>query len=277
MRFKLYRQYGALNSQLIFDAFAQGVQSLGHSVVDDHEDVAVIWSVLWAGRMAKNREIYHQARNAKKPIIIIEVGNLRRNHTWRICLNHINNLGEFANGTDLDPARPTKLGQQLAMRPPAPREEILIACQHSQSLQWQGQPAMNAWVENTVKQIQARSQRKIIVRPHPRSLFAIDMPGVVQERPQLIAGSYDDFDIFYNYHCVINHNSGPAVQAVIQGVPVLCDATSLAAAMSITWDQIENPSVPDRHEWFLRLCHTEWTVKEISQGVPLARLLEKIS
>jgi hypothetical protein len=277
MRFKLYRQYGALNSQPIFDAFAQGVQSLGHCVVDDNEDVAVIWSVLWAGRMAKNREIYHQARNVKKPVIIIEVGNLHRNHTWRICLNHINNLGEFANDADLDPARPKKLGQQLATRNNAPRDEILIACQHSQSLQWEGMPTMKTWVENTVKQIQARSQRKIIVRPHPRSLFAIDMPGVVQERPQLIAGSYDDFDIFYNYHCVINHNSGPAVQAVIQGVPVLCDATSLAAAMSIAWDQIENPSVPDRHEWFLRLCHTEWTVKEISQGVPLARLLEKIS
>jgi len=277
MRFKLYRQYGALNSQSIFDAFALGAQSLGHSIVDDHEDVAVIWSVLWSGRMSRNREVYQQCRNIKKSVIIIEVGNLRRNHTWRISLNHINNLGEFANDRDLDSTRPKKLGVDLRDRGSDQRPDILIACQHSHSLQWEGMPPMKTWVENTVKQIRAKSQRKIIVRPHPRSLFGLDIPGVTLERPRLISGSYDDFDIFYNYHCVINHNSGPAVQAAIQGVPVLCDSTSLASDLSITWDQIETPMMPDRQEWFLRLCHTEWTVEEISQGMPLARLMSKIS
>jgi hypothetical protein len=108
-------------------------------------------------------------------------------------------------------------------------------------------------------------------------LFSIDIPGVTLERPQLISGSYDDFDIFYNYHCVINHNSGPAVQAAIQGIPVLCDSTSLASDLSITWDQIETPTMPDRHQWFLSLCHTEWTVDEIGRGIPLARLISKIT
>ena len=277
MRFKLYRQHGALNSRPIFDAFAQGVQSLGHSVVDDHEDVAVIWSVLWAGRMSPNREIYFQCRDSGKPVIIIEVGNLRRNRTWRISLNHINNLGEFANDSDLDVDRPKKLGIDLRDRRSDQRSGILIAGQHSHSLQWEGMPPMKTWVEHTVKQIQARSQRKIIVRPHPRSLFDIDLPGVTVERPRLISGSYDDFDIFYNYHCVINHNSGPAVQAAIHGVPVLCDSTSLASDLSITWDQIETPMMPDRHQWFLSLCHTEWTVDEIGRGIPLARLISKIS
>lgn len=277
MRFKLYRQYGALNSQSIFDAFALGAQSLGHSIVDDHEDVAVIWSVLWSGRMSRNRQVYQQCRNIKKSVIIIEVGNLHRNHTWRISLNHINNLGEFANDRDLDSTRPKKLGVNLKDRGSDQRPDILIACQHSHSLQWEGMPPMKTWVENTVKQIRAKSQRKIIVRPHPRSLFGLDIPGVTLERPRLISGSYDDFDIFYNYHCVINHNSGPAVQAAIQGVPVLCDSTSLASNLSITWDQIETPMMPDRQEWFLRLCHTEWTVEEISQGMPLARLMSKIS
>jgi hypothetical protein len=51
----------------------------------------------------------------------------------------------------------------------------------------------------------------------------------------------------------------------------------LASDLSITWDQIETPTMPDRQEWFLRLCHTEWTVDEISSGVPLARLMSKIS
>jgi hypothetical protein len=92
------------------------------------------------------------------------------------------------------------------------------------------------------------------------------------ERPTRIPNTYDSFDIFYNYHCVINHNSGPAVQAAINGVPVLCDSSSLAADISIKWSELDNPYVPDRAEWFLKLCHTEWTVDEIRQGTPISRL-----
>ena len=277
MRFKLFRQYGALNSTVIFDAVAQGVQRLGHQCVEDNEDVTVIWSVLWAGRMAKNQEVYNQCLVNKKPVIIIEVGNLQRGRTWRLSLNHINSLGEFANTEALDVTRPKKLGIYLKERPANPRPDILIACQHAQSLQWQGMPSMKTWTENTVKKIQSLCARKITVRPHPRSLFAIEMPGVAMERPRQIPGSYDDFDIDYNYHCVINHNSGPAVQAAIQGVPVLCDSSSLAGELSFDWSQIDQPILPDRQEWLLRLCHTEWTVEEICQGTPLARLISKIS
>ena len=76
---------------------------------------------------------------------------------------------------------------------------------------------------------------------------------------------------------MINHNSGPAVQAAIQGVPVLCDMSSLAAELSFDWSQIDQPTLPDRQQWFLRLCHTEWTVEEICQGIPLGRLISKIT
>lgn len=272
MRFKLYREYGALNSKPIFDAFEQGLQSLGHESVLENEDVAVIWSVLWAGRMRENRKIYHECKNSGKPVIIIEVGNLKRNETWRVSLNHINSLGIFGNDKNFDLARPQKLGVFLKNPPEKHRGEILIACQHQESLQWEGMPVMKKWCETVVDKIRQHSHRKIIIRPHPRSPFSIDIPNIVFERPQRISNTYDDFDISYNYHCVINHNSGPAVQASIQGVPVLCDSSSLAASLSISWENLENPILPDREEWFLKLCHTEWTVDEIRQGVPLARI-----
>jgi hypothetical protein len=35
MRFRLYREHGALNSVPIFNAFEQGVKSLGHEIVND--------------------------------------------------------------------------------------------------------------------------------------------------------------------------------------------------------------------------------------------------
>ena len=60
MKFKIYRQYGSLNSGPIFDHLARGIKILGHDIVDHGEDVAVIWSVLWAGRMLGNQQVYKQ-------------------------------------------------------------------------------------------------------------------------------------------------------------------------------------------------------------------------
>jgi hypothetical protein len=272
MRFRLYREHGALNSTPIFNAFEQGLKSLGHESVSEKEDVAVIWSVLWSGRMAKNQQIYQKCRAANRPIIIIEVGNLFRGRTWRICLENINGRGIFANNIDLDQTRPKKLGITLEPYKETRKPEILIASQHQASLQWEGQPNMQRWIEQTIANLRKYTTRKIVVRPHPRSPVQVSLPNVLVELPKLIPDSYDDFDINYHYHCVINHNSGPAVQAAIKGIPVICDVSSLAAPLSNSIENIENLQLPNREEWFLKLCHTEWTVDEISQGIPLARL-----
>lgn len=272
MRFKLYREHGALNSVTIFNAFEKGLKAIGHEIVTDDEEVAVIWSVLWAGRMAGNQAVYNKCQQQGIPVVIIEVGNLLRNVTWRISLNHINALGNFGNSENLDLHRPEKLGVSLQPLKENRKNEILIACQHQASLQWHGQTTMAKWVQDLVFKIQQVSPRKIVIRPHPRSTFYVDVPGAVIERPMRVPGTYDDFNIDYNYHAVINYNSGPAVQAAIQGVPVVCDSSSLAFPVSGKLENIENISLPDREEWFLKLCHTEWTVDEIAQGLPVLRL-----
>jgi hypothetical protein len=272
MRFKLYREHGALNSVTIFNAFEKGLKAIGHEIVTDDEEVAVIWSVLWAGRMAGNQAVYNKCQQQGIPVVIIEVGNLLRNVTWRISLNHINALGNFGNSENLDLHRPEKLGVSLQPLKENRKTEILIACQHQASLQWHGQTTMAKWVQDLVFKIQQVSPRKIVIRPHPRSTFYVDVPGAVIERPMRVPGTYDDFNIDYNYHAVINYNSGPAVQAAIQGVPVVCDSSSLAFPVSGKLENIENISLPDREEWFLKLCHTEWTMDEIAQGLPVLRL-----
>ena len=272
MRFRLYREYGALNSRPVFDAFEQGLKSLGHEIVNTPDSTPVIWSVLWHGRMAHNEKIYQN----HQPVVIIEVGNLHRGNTWRVSINHINSLGKFGNREDLDPDRPKKLGVTLTPIRENRRPEIMIATQHQRSLQWKDQPAMIDWVQSTVAQIRQHSDRKIIVRPHPRSPISLNISGVEVGVPRQIVGTYDDFDIDFNYHCVVNHNSGPAVQAAIHGTPIICDTSSLAGEISGKFEDIENIKLPDREDWFLKLCHTEWTVSEIAQGIPMQRLLPLI-
>lgn len=279
MKFKLYREHGALNSQPIFDSIHKGLHYLGHEIVDQGEDIAVVWSALWSGRMLGNKQIFENRKAQGLPTIFVEVGNLKRNTTWRISIDHINGHGIFGNKTNLDSSRPEKLGMVLKDIQTKRKEEILIACQHTKSLQWQGMPPMAKWVIETVNQIRQVSARPIVVRPHPRDPFSLNLSGVKLETPKRVSGTYDDFNIDYNYHCVVNYNSGPAIQAAIAGVPVVCDLSSLAWPVSSVIPQISHPTLPDRRQWFVELCHSEWTVQEIEKGIPFARLqleLEKI-
>lgn len=277
IKFKLFRVFGALNSGPVFDAFEQSVKRLGHGVVEDGEDVAVIWSVLWNGRMIGNRRVYLNARLNNKPVIILEVGTLKRNITWKVAVNHISREGFYGHEENLDTNRPTKLNVSLQPYNENRRREILIATQRQESLLWHGQPAVEDWVNDLVSKIKALTDRPVVVRPHPRYMFKKPVPGVRVERPRHVADTYDEFDIKYDYHCIINYNSGPSMQGLIKGTPIISDLTSLAAPLSNVLENIEDLKFPDREDWFLKLCHTEWTVEEIAQGLPLERLLPIIS
>jgi hypothetical protein len=272
MKFKLFREYGALNSPPIFDAFEAGIKKLGYQTTRSDDSIPVLWSALWQGRMKPNQKVFESYQNRNVPVIFLEVGNLIRGKTWRISINHINRLGIFGNKENIDSNRPKNLGIDLQPIKTTRKNDILIACQHQYSLQWQDQPPMQLWVQEKIKEIKNFTDRKIIVRPHPRFLLT-KVPGIEIDVPKKIVDTYDDFNIDYNYHCVVNHNSGPAVQAAINGVPVICDSSSLASEVSGQIKDIENIQLPDRNEWFLRLCHTEWTLEEIADGIPLSRLL----
>ena len=276
--FKLYREFGALNSPPIFDAIQAGIVATGNRVVTEGEDVPVIWSVLWNGRMAGNRAVYQRAIQEKRPILIVEVGNLIRGRTWRISLNNVNGKGYFGNDDDLNESRPLALNLKLFEKNTNRNSEILITGQHEMSLQWEAQPPMVRWVENTVRELRKYTDRPIKFRPHPRAKYGTSgqVSGIPIEVPRKISGTYDDFDITYNYHCVINHNSGPGVHAAIYGTPIICDPSSLAFPVSGNFQNIESIDLPDRTNWFVKLTHTEWTQEEIARGIPLTRLLPEI-
>ena len=273
MKISYFPNQAALNSPPIMTAFLDSCRAQGWEVVKDSidADAVVIWSVLWAGRMRANQQVYEHYRKLNKPVFILEVGNLVRGTTWRVSVNNVNGNGIFGEGND--PNRPNLLKAQLRTRPNLLKAQpILIACQRGDSLQWKGQPNIVDWVTNTTNQLCQYTDREIIVRPHPR--FPIgSIAGATIENPRAVIGSYDGWNLDYQqYHCVVNHNSGPSVQAVINDVPVICDTSSLAADMSITYSEIENHPHKDRQEWFNDLCQKEYLIEEIAAGVPLIKL-----
>jgi hypothetical protein len=289
MIFCLYTDYGALNSKPVFEAFAKSLTDAGHTVIYnepyrvmshyDNYDVAVIWSVLWHGRMTKNKQIWEINRELGKPVIVLEVGGIKRGTTWKVGLNGINRDAYFGPGGN-DSTRSSSLG--LSVKPWRTNGEfILIAGQHEKSEQWRNQPRMSRWVMETIESIQAQTDRPILFRPHPRCrLEAIETQykNVYRQEPRQIPGSYDDFDMgFDNVYCTVSWTSNPGIHSVINGIPAYTSTSSLAWPVSIkSLTNLDNPLLPDRQQWLNDYAWTEFTVEEISQGLPLKRLTNKL-
>ena len=275
MKFRLYRENGALNSPPVFDAVQQGLQRCGHSVVSKGEDVPVIWSVLWNGRMASNKAIWDEAVRLKKPVVVIEVGGIKRGTTWKVGINGINRDAYFGPVGN-DASRANLLG--LKLKPwKTDGKFILIAGQHERSEQWRNQPRMSRWVMETIENIQAHTDRPIIFRPHPRCrLDSIEhqYKNVFRQEPRQLPGTYDDFDMaFKDIYTTVSWTSNPGIHSVIEGVPAYTSPSSLAWDVSIkSLTNINNPPTPDRQQWLNDYAWTEFTVEEIAQGIPFKRI-----
>lgn len=275
MRFSLFDNFGAKNSAPVFAAFRQGLDSLGlaHKSHDMTADVAVIWSVVWAGRMANNLQVWQHFRSTARPVIVLEVGMLNRGHTWKMAVNGTGSYAYHGQGLDLD--RPRKLN--ISTEPwQHTGDHILVCTQRTDSLQWQGQPDIATWLTTLRDRLALYTQRPLLLRPHPRQRVSA-VKGFQMYLPRPVPETYDDFDFNHGLKAawaVINHNSGPGVQAVLNGVPSFVDASSLAAPVAnLDIANIESPVRPDRGAWLIQLCHTEWSTDEIATGWPIERLL----
>lgn len=281
MKLSIFPQYGALNSRPIFDAFATGARKYGHEVVENDQtaDMFVIWSVLWSGRMKNNQNLWNLAKKTGKKIIVLEVGGLHRGQTWRVGLNHINNLGTFYHSEIFDRSRPQKLGIFLKSRQTTGKN-ILICGQHHMSEQWSRRPPPETWLRQTVNTIKKYSDRPIVFRPHPRDTVWVKNIGKLDinvSMPNKVLGTYDDFNHatdFKDAWCVVNPCSNTGIQAAIAGIPIFTDSDSLAYEVSNkNFDKLDNPDLPDRAEWLVKLSHTEWTIQELLEGFPQSQIL----
>ena len=271
----------ALNSPPVMTAFLKGAQRHGFEIRPDSmtADVAVIWSVLWHGRMKVNKLIYDHYRSHKKPVIVIDIGALNRGTTWKVAVNHVTADGYYGHQENLDPDRPAKLGLALS-RPINPRPDILVCCQHLASMQVSDLESVETWINNIIREISLRTNRNIFVRPHPRSPFnqskifasLVSSTMVHFQTPKKLANTYDSFDCDFNYHAVVNHNSGPGIQAALAGTRPLVSPTSLAHPVGVDWSQIEQPYDVDRERWLIEIAHTEYTVDELAQGLCFTRI-----
>jgi hypothetical protein len=231
--------------------------------------------------MAGNQKVWHHFRALNKPVIVLEVGGIQRGTTWKVGLNGINRDAYFGPDSN-DDTRVLSLG--LTLKPWRTQgEHILLCAQHDKSLQWVGMPVQSKWVIEAITTLQAYSKRPIIFRPHPRCPLPNiehEFKNVYREQPKKLSGTYDDFDMqFNNAHATLSYSSNPGVHSIINGIPAFVGTASLAYDASNDIDflhDIEQPLMPDRQQWLNDYAHTEYTLEEISQGIPLKHLTSEL-
>ena len=278
MRVAYFPNQCAQNSVPVVQAMLDSLRCAGHTVEQDSmdADAAIIWSVLWSGRMAANQAVWSHYKSQGRPVIVVDIGALYRGETWKIAINSITADGYYGHTENLDWDRPRKLGISLALNF-SRNPRIVIAAQHARSLQTVGLVSIEGWVVQQVEQLRTVTDRPIVVRPHPRSPLncsgLVHLPNdVVIEKPVKIANTYDSYNLAFDCHAMVNHNSGPGIQAALAGTRPIVNQTSLAHPVSIQLQDIENPYKIDRDQWLVEICHTEYTLKEIEQGLWLTRL-----
>lgn len=273
----LFKSFGALNSAPVFSAFEIGLQKYGFDVVNDNmdADVAVIWSVLWHGRMSGNKAVWDHFKNLNKPVIILEVGAVNRGVSWRIGLDGISrsalvkkNIADYKNTIPLMPWRDAG-------------EYILICGQNDKSLLWTGMPRMGTWVSSVIEEIRNYTDMPIVFRPHPRcpvSGIESYFKNVHRQVPNHITSTYDSYDLNFNKaHAVVSWNSSPGNLAVVNGIPVYAGFDSFAYPVANTeFSNIENPLMPDRSDWVHEFANSEYTIDELINGIPLKTLTKYI-
>ena len=278
MRVAYFPNQCAQNSVPVLQAALDSLRSAGHTLEQNSMDcdAAIIWSVLWAGRMANNQSVWTHYRSQNKPVIVIDVGALYRGETWKIAINSITADGYYGHIENLDPDRPRKLGISLAINFSS-NPRIVVAAQHACSLQTQDLVSMEHWIAQQVHLLRQFTDRPIVIRPHPRNALELTQlvnlsKDIIIEQPVKVVNTYDSYNLAFDCHAMVNYNSGPGIQAALAGTRPIVDRSSLAYPVSIDFADIDNPYRIDRDQWLVEICHTEYTVREIQEGLWIHRL-----
>ena len=264
------------NSSLVYPQLTQAIQSTDTLIEGDMDaDAALIWSVLWFGKMSANKRVWDHYRAQNKPVIVIEVGGLIRNETWKLGINGINRDADFAVDEYMPDDRLKKFG--VVLKPWKTDGEYILVCgQHGHSEQWRDMPEMGEYFKQTVTTIREHSDKPIVLRAHPRYRenlhWSCDMEWFKQQGCEWniakhVRETYDSFDLenqLKHTYCTFSHSSNAGVNSVIEGIPSVVSKHSLAYDVG-TKEFGQWLSKPERSNWLNRMSYIEWFADEIGE------------
>ena len=197
-------------------------------------------------------------------------GNLRNNATWSWNnIDHDRVKKFYKNRTfNTDVEWSSKRGNS-----------ILLIMQNHDDLLTQGVDSFQ-WIVDTIKNLRQHTDRPIVVRSNPyhhkqetsrivefgkkiSKMKSVEFSYAGHKRPlKHIAEQLNET------WCVVCHSSGVSIDAVVNGIPVICLSESCMA-----WDvcghdllTIENPIKPNTVPWFEKIAMIQYTQEEFQSG-----------
>lgn len=241
------------------DAFMAGLRAAGFDARTgppqgcQSGDVLVMWN-----RYAENHEIATRFEQQGGTVLVAENGYVRGRHDggtyYALAIGGHNGSGQWHVG---GPERWDSLGVELkAWR--ATGDHVLVCPNRSF-----GRPDTIMpydWPRKVVERLKAVTKRPIRVRPHPGN----DKPKVPLD------------DDLRGAHCVVIWSSSVGVRALIEGIPVVCEAPFWIAkgstASSFRTDSCSPPK-SERLKALQALAWAQFSISEIASGEPFRYLL----
>ena len=264
--------YGLPQYSVEIEAFMQGLAYLGRPFMERNHNgfsnqpgqMEEFCPVVVSGLRDKGTQIRDAYRAAGVPVVVIDYGYLNRvsgianfdTGYWQVGIDQLGWAPPFECPSD----RFEALGLDIEARAHS-GEAIYVCGQHagdpSHGLDADG---LSKWAWETVNRIEALTDRPVVWRPHPDTALFLD--GV-----ETHIGAVEWDDVF----CVVTINSNIGREALLEGVPVVCDASASYADLGVREfsERLTCPPIGRRRSYFNRLAYAQWTLDEMREGLPV--------
>lgn len=271
MRVLIYSPGPPSRSDALLQQFAAWLIENGHGIgwryfgaYNDYEPCDVLVTIGWNVAIAK---IHEDHNRQGKTSISISDGFVRRG--WQPGAYFAatrNGLHAYGDQIRLMPGdRWAKLGVKL--RPWSPNENghILIAHQHTPAFDGHDR---QPWFHETIRLLKEKTDRQLILRPHPRDRKRSDLP------PGCLVSTRSFREDLENAWAVVTYDSNMAVDALLYGIPVFTAGKTKADPLAChDIEQIVDPPKPDRQQWAHDLAYSQFNVNELRAGLPWIHLV----
>jgi hypothetical protein len=172
-------------------------------------------------------------------------------------------------------------------------KHILICTQPKDNWSMDGMDPVE-WASRVITEIRKHTDREIKIRPHPNHMNIVpqiqakhkdiwvrskmagnEVPGKSTQKDNYKMSFQEDLD---NAWAMVTHNSTAGVDAAVYGVPVYnTDDKALSwDVANHSFDNINNPDMPDRTQWLNNLGYAMWSKSEIEQGLAWQHLKPRV-
>ena len=271
------------NKVMLMDNFAEGVKSQGDQVIeyrdnrlpDQQLDAGFVLGYTLEDNFRK--KIIDQLRAQNSHSVFVDSNILhyaRSEHEWhRYSLGSVYpNTGTYFFDT-LDTAKWNTFSEWhgAGLKPWRTQgQHILILCQRPKGFNMFTD--QEAWLDQTLATIRKHSNRPIMIRMHPGDGSRFKQIEKIQKKygKQVTISEHANIrDALVNCWCTVGLNSTPNVVAAIEGVPGYIEDTTRSWATGVAFTDlalIENPPLPDRTEWAIRIANIHWSNTEVRSG-----------